>query len=55
MFGLRKWSTPVLRPAAPFVVGGLAVVYLVAKAQDAMINCKYLQHINYLFDSCFIL
>jgi F-type H+-transporting ATPase subunit j len=41
MFGMRKWSTPVLRPAAPFIAGGLAVFYLVAKAQDAMINSKY--------------
>ncbi|KAL0075537.1 ATP synthase subunit J ATP18 [Phycomyces blakesleeanus] len=38
MFGLRKWSTPVLRPAGPFIVGGVAVFYLVAKMQDAMIN-----------------
>ncbi|GAA5815276.1 ATPase, F0 complex, subunit J [Thamnidium elegans] len=38
MFGMRKWSTPVLRPAAPFIVGGAVVFYLVAKAQDAMIN-----------------
>lgn len=42
MFGMRKWSTPVLRPAAPFIAGGLAVFYLVAKAQDAMINSKCL-------------
>lgn len=39
---MRKWSTPVLRPAAPFIAGGLAVFYLVAKAQDAMINSKCL-------------
>ncbi|KAI8883974.1 ATPase, F0 complex, subunit J [Backusella circina FSU 941] len=38
MFGLRKWSTPVLRPAAPFIAGGVAVFYLIAKAQSAMIN-----------------
>lgn len=37
---MRKWSTPVLRPAAPFIAGGVVVLYLVAKAQDAMINCK---------------
>jgi F-type H+-transporting ATPase subunit j len=40
MFGLRKWSTPVLRPAAPFIAGGAAVFYLIAKAQSAMINSK---------------
>lgn len=38
MFGMRKWNTPVLRPTAPFIIGGIAVFYLVAKAQDAMIN-----------------
>ncbi|KAI9029902.1 ATPase, F0 complex, subunit J [Phycomyces nitens] len=38
MFGLRKWSTPVLRPAGPFIIGGAAVFYLVAKMQDAMVN-----------------
>lgn len=41
MFGLRKFNTPVLRPAAPFIVGGAIVFYYVAKAQDAMINCKH--------------
>ncbi|KAI8146657.1 ATPase, F0 complex, subunit J [Fennellomyces sp. T-0311] len=38
MFGLRKFNAPVLRPAAPFIAGGLTVFYLVAKMQDAMIN-----------------
>ncbi|KAI9303966.1 ATPase, F0 complex, subunit J [Cunninghamella echinulata] len=38
MFGLRKFNTPVLRPAAPFIIGGVTVFYLVAKAQTAMIN-----------------
>ncbi|CAO3642332.1 unnamed protein product [Cunninghamella blakesleeana] len=37
MFGLRKFNTPVLRPAAPFIIGGATVFYLVAKAQSAMI------------------
>ena len=37
---MRKWSTPVLRPAAPFIAGGAVVFYLVAKAQDAMINSE---------------
>lgn len=41
MFGMRKWSTPVLRPAAPFIAGGVVVFYLVAKAQDAMINSMF--------------
>lgn len=41
MFGMRKWSTPVLRPAAPFIVGSAVVFYLVAKAQDAMINSTF--------------
>ncbi|OAD65907.1 ATP synthase subunit J ATP18 [Phycomyces blakesleeanus NRRL 1555(-)] len=38
MFGLRKWSTPFLRPAGPFMVGGAVVFYLVAKMQGAMID-----------------
>jgi F-type H+-transporting ATPase subunit j len=38
MFGMRKWNTPVLRPVAPFIVGGVAVFYLIGKAQTAMIN-----------------
>lgn len=41
MFGMRKWSTPVLRPAAPFIAGGIAVFYLVAKAQSAMIDSTF--------------
>ncbi|KAI9470059.1 MAG: ATPase, F0 complex, subunit J [Benjaminiella poitrasii] len=40
MFGMRKWNTPVLRPAAPFIAGGIAVLYLVSKAQTAMINSE---------------
>ncbi|KAI8979375.1 ATPase, F0 complex, subunit J [Mycotypha africana] len=38
MFGYRKFNTPVLRPMAPFIAGGVVVFYLVAKAQSAMIN-----------------
>ncbi|KAI9275994.1 ATPase, F0 complex, subunit J [Sporodiniella umbellata] len=38
MFGLRKFNVPTLRPVAPFVVGGVVVLYLVGKAQTAMIN-----------------
>ncbi|KAI8097487.1 ATPase, F0 complex, subunit J [Halteromyces radiatus] len=38
MFGLRKFNTPVVRPVAPFIVGGVTVLYFVAKIQDAMIN-----------------
>ncbi|KAI9320104.1 ATPase, F0 complex, subunit J [Dichotomocladium elegans] len=40
MFGLRKFNAPVLRPAAPFIVGGLTVFYLVGKMQTAMINSE---------------
>ncbi|ORX43320.1 ATPase, F0 complex, subunit J [Hesseltinella vesiculosa] len=40
MFGLRKFNTPVLRPNAPFFVGGAIVFYLVAKAQSAMIDSE---------------
>lgn len=40
MFGMRKFNTPFLRPAAPFIVGGLTVFFLVAKMQTAMINSK---------------
>lgn len=54
MFGMRKWSTPVLRPAAPFIAGGLAVFYLVAKAQDAMINSKYPFHVDILHPTHFL-
>ncbi|KAI7887457.1 hypothetical protein K492DRAFT_139530 [Lichtheimia hyalospora FSU 10163] len=38
MFGMRKFNTPFLRPAAPFIAGGLTVFFLVAKMQTAMIN-----------------
>ncbi|KAI9283555.1 ATPase, F0 complex, subunit J [Umbelopsis sp. AD052] len=38
MFGLRKFSTPVLRPMAPFFIGTVAIIYLVGKAQTAMIE-----------------
>ncbi|KAL1931665.1 hypothetical protein VTP01DRAFT_9808 [Rhizomucor pusillus] len=38
MFGFRKFNTPVLRPAAPFIVGGVVVFYYIAKIQTAMIN-----------------
>ncbi|ORZ03618.1 ATPase, F0 complex, subunit J [Syncephalastrum racemosum] len=40
MFGLRKFNAPVLRPAAPFIVGGVTVFFLVAKAQSAMIDSE---------------
>lgn len=40
MFGFRKFNTPVLRPAAPFIVGGVVVFYYIAKIQTAMINSK---------------
>lgn len=40
MFGLRKFNAPVFRPAAPFIVGGVTVFFLVAKAQSAMIDCN---------------
>ncbi|KAI9484399.1 ATPase, F0 complex, subunit J [Zychaea mexicana] len=38
MFGMRKFNAPVLRPAAPFIVGGVTVFYLVAKIQSALIE-----------------
>ncbi|OZJ02716.1 hypothetical protein BZG36_03861 [Bifiguratus adelaidae] len=38
MFGLRKWSTPFWKPAGPFIIGGAITMYLISKAQTAMIN-----------------
>ncbi|KAI9277294.1 ATPase, F0 complex, subunit J [Phascolomyces articulosus] len=40
MFGLRKFNAPVLKPAGPFIAGGLTVFYLVAKLQGAMIDSE---------------
>lgn len=40
MFGLRKFNTPVLRPMAPFFIGAATVIYLIGKAQVAMIDSK---------------
>ncbi|CAO3667593.1 unnamed protein product [Umbelopsis vinacea] len=38
MFGLRKFNTPILRPMAPFFIGAATVIYLIGKAQVAMID-----------------
>ncbi|KIJ34654.1 hypothetical protein M422DRAFT_263216 [Sphaerobolus stellatus SS14] len=32
--GMRKWSTPVLRPMLPFFAAGVLTFYLVGKAQE---------------------
>ena len=40
MFGLRKFDVPAFRPVVPFIAGGAIVLYLVNKAQTAMINCN---------------
>jgi len=32
--GMRKWSTPVLRPLWPFLAAGAVVFYGVSKMQD---------------------
>jgi F-type H+-transporting ATPase subunit j len=37
-FGFRKYSTPVLRPMYPFIIGGAVTFYLVASAQKAMLQ-----------------
>ncbi|KAG2360910.1 ATPase, F0 complex, subunit J, partial [Suillus spraguei] len=31
---LRKWSTPVLRPMAPFLAASVVTFYLVSKMQE---------------------
>ena len=46
MFGLRKFNTPILRPIAPFFVGGATVFYLVAKAQSAMIDSTFMRFLS---------
>ncbi|EIE78943.1 hypothetical protein RO3G_03648 [Rhizopus delemar RA 99-880] len=38
MFGLRKFDVPAFRPVVPFIAGGAVVLFLVSKAQSAMIN-----------------
>ncbi|KAL4211369.1 ATPase, F0 complex, subunit J [Rhizopus microsporus] len=40
MFGLRKFDVPAFRPVVPFIAGGAIVLYLVNKAQTAMINSE---------------
>jgi F-type H+-transporting ATPase subunit j len=41
MFGLRKFNTPFARPMMPFFVGAVSVIFLIGKAQTAMIESKY--------------
>ncbi|CAM0138644.1 hypothetical protein VKS41_008375 [Umbelopsis sp. WA50703] len=38
MFGLRKFNTPFARPMMPFFVGAVSVIFLIGKAQTAMIE-----------------
>lgn len=38
VFGMRAWPTPFLRPMWPFMVGGAMTFYMVAKAQNAMLQ-----------------
>ncbi|KAG2351475.1 hypothetical protein BDR07DRAFT_1098122 [Suillus spraguei] len=37
--GLRKWSTPVLRPMAPFLAASVVTFYLVSKMQEMGVRC----------------
>ncbi|KAF8329046.1 ATPase, F0 complex, subunit J [Amanita rubescens] len=32
--GMRKWSTPVIRPMWPFLIGGSVVAYAVYSLQE---------------------
>ncbi|KAF8633461.1 hypothetical protein AX15_001421 [Amanita polypyramis BW_CC] len=38
--GLRKWSTPVLRPMWPFMVGGSVVAYLIYGLQEKAVRSE---------------
>ncbi|KAK3825960.1 MAG: ATP synthase subunit J, mitochondrial [Benniella sp.] len=37
---MRAWSTPILRPMAPFFVGGAVTFYLINSAQEAMLKSE---------------
>ncbi|KAF9924866.1 hypothetical protein FBU30_005239 [Linnemannia zychae] len=37
---MRAWSTPFLRPMAPFLIGGAITFYLVNTAQEAALKSE---------------
>ncbi|KAI8598342.1 ATPase, F0 complex, subunit J [Dissophora ornata] len=37
---MRAWSTPFLRPMAPFLVGGAVTFYIINSAQEAMLKSE---------------
>ncbi|KAM6500060.1 ATPase, F0 complex, subunit J [Amanita muscaria] len=38
--GLRKWSTPIVRPLWPFMISGSVVLYLVYGAQESGVRSE---------------
>ncbi|KAI7831188.1 hypothetical protein BC939DRAFT_222654 [Gamsiella multidivaricata] len=41
---MRAWSTPILRPMAPFFIGGAITFYIINGAQETMLKSTFSSH-----------